>query len=158
MASRSMMPKSCKIWKMGVPLRLLSPSTSSYCKSSISPCSFTSANNGLITSAMHNSSSIRRRHFLADRLRELKFLQLGLDRNRVLRLGDDFLARNHALQIFINQKTVQRHHAVLRAGLDVRLDAECFVVANERGDGRCVDHDFKHRHAARLVNARNQQL
>src|ERR1051325_8842174 len=99
MASRSMMPKSCKIWKMGVPLRLLSPSTSSYCKSSISPCSFTSANNGLITSAMHNSSSVRRRHFLADRLRELKFLQLGLDRNRVLRLGQAWRSGTLAAQL-----------------------------------------------------------
>ena len=47
---------------------------------------------------------------------------------------------------------------VFGAGLDVRLDAESLVVADQRGDGRRVDHDLKGRHAARLVDARNQQL
>ena len=35
--------------------------------------------------------------------------------------GDDFLARDHARQVFLDQETVQRHHAVLGAGLNVRL-------------------------------------
>ena len=40
----------------------------------------------------------------------------------------------------------------------VGLDAEGLVVANEGGDGRGVDHDFIDGNAARLINAREQQL
>ena len=46
--------------------------------------------------------------------------------------GDHFLLRDHARLIFLHQKTVQRDHAVFGAGLNVRVDAERFVVADQR--------------------------
>jgi hypothetical protein len=47
-----------------------------------------------------------------------------LDGEWVLRLGDDLLARDEARLYLSNQEAVQGHHAILGAGLDVRLDAE----------------------------------
>src|ERR1041385_1613488 len=164
--SMSMIPKSCRIWIMEVPARLCSATTSSYCRSSIRFCSLINASNGFwISSAIlqsnHSTKSTgrrRRRGVHAGGLGQFQFLELRLDRHRVLRLGNHFLARDHAGQIFFNQERIQRHHAVLRAGLDVRLNAERFIVANQRGDRRRVDHDFKNGHAARLVDARDQEL
>src|SRR5438128_2399256 len=144
MASRSMTPKSWRIWMTGLPVRLNSPRTSSNCKSSILLCSLISDRSGLdrssditdLAPAFDQGAGIS-----TDRLGQLQFLQFGLDGDRVLGFGDDFLAGDHSGQVFIDQKTVQRHHAVFGAGLDVGLDAERFIVANQGGDGGSVDHD-----------------
>src|SRR5580658_4130190 len=98
MSSCVMMPKSCRSWMTGVPLRLNSATTSSYCRSSISPFSLTSASNGSeISSAMLYIYYVRLFSFfgrvaLGHRLRQFQFLQFCLDGRGVLRLGDDFLA------------------------------------------------------------------
>src|SRR6266404_359298 len=156
-----MMPKSWRICRTGLPLRLNSSETSSYCKSSIRLRSLISDSNGLWTSSDIRASDLFGRfdrHVHAHRLGQLQFLQFGLDRHWILRFGNDFFAGYHSSKIFVYQETVQRNHPVLCPGLDVRLNAEGLIVANQRGDGRRIDHDLKDRHAARLVNARDQQL
>src|SRR5512146_1345385 len=100
MVSRSRMPESCRIWKTGLPVRLNSACTSSYCRSSTSPCSLTSERSGLEMSsgiaekarfvlgfAFHQGGGIH-----PDGLGQFQFLEFGLDGDRVLRLGHHFLA------------------------------------------------------------------
>ena len=65
---------------------------------------------------------------LINRLRQIKLLQLGHDGCRILRFVDDFLASDEALHIFLHQPRVERHHAELRAGLDIGLNTESFIV------------------------------
>src|SRR5437899_2321012 len=72
--------------------------------------------------------------------------------------ADSFNGSYDSSKIFVYQGTVQRNHPVFCPGLDVRLDTEGLIVANERGDGRRIDHDLKDRDTAGLVNARDQQL
>src|SRR5947209_1103701 len=125
---------------MGLPLRLNSARISSYCKSSTRPWSFTKArsggakSSGILDFAVAEGVGIR-----ADSLGEFEFLQLGLDCDGVLGFCDDFLASYHAGEVFINEKTIERDHAVLGAGLNIGLDAEGFIIADEGGDGRRVD-------------------
>src|SRR5258707_474937 len=144
---------------IGLPVRLNSASTSSYCKSSIRFCSLMIDRSGLvISSAILGFAVSSGGGFGAESLRQLELLQVRLDSDRVLRFGDDLFTRNHPGQIFINQKTIQRNHAVFGPRLDVGLNTKRLIVANEGGDGRRVDHDFKDRHASRLVNAGHEQL
>src|SRR5688572_7714367 len=137
MASRSMMPKSWSIWNTGVPARLCSAATSSYCRSSIKPCSLISDSSGLeISSDIQIDSGLAGTARVdTDSLGQLEFLQLGLDGNRILRLGNNFFAGDHSGQIFLDEKSIQCHHAPLGAGLNVRLNSEGLVVADQSGDG-----------------------
>ena len=53
------------------------------------------------------------------------------DGGGVLGLGDDFFARDEALHVQFHEVAVEGDHAVFAAGLDVGIDAEGFVVADE---------------------------
>src|SRR4051812_27152815 len=134
--SSSMIPKSCKIWMTGLPLRLNSACTSSNCKSSIRLCSLIRDSSGFVISSaispkvfsVRCQGSVSFSHlafadddlgFGADGGGEFEFLELGLDGDGVLGLGDDLFAGDHALQIFINQKRIQGDHAVFRSSLNV---------------------------------------
>src|SRR5437867_182380 len=110
------------------------------------------------SSLFSRSSLYQRARIRSHGLGQFQLLELGLDRYRVLGFGDDFFTGDHAGQVFLDQETIQRHHAIFRAGLDVRLNAERLVVANQRGNRRRVDHDFKNGDAARHVHARKEQL
>src|SRR5271165_316598 len=106
------MPKSWMICRAGFDPRAHSAETSSYCRSSIMPFSLSSSSSGLDTGSLIMLISglvVLRAHGLG----QLQFLQLLLDGDRVLRLGDDFLARDHARQVLVNQETVERDHAPL---------------------------------------------
>src|SRR5882724_5941993 len=144
MESMSRMPKSCRIWLTGLPVRPCSAITSSYCKSSTLPCSLINSNNGLDCSAIISALGwfvglARGGHGLG----QLQFLQFLLDGDGVLGLRDDLFPGNHARHVLVDQEAVQSHHAVFRAGLDVRVKSECFVVSYERGNEWRVDHDLK---------------
>ena len=60
--------------------------------------------------------------------------------------------------VLVHEKAVQRHHAMLGAGLNVRVNAEGLVVADKSRDRRRVDHHLKDCHPAGLVTARQEQL
>src|SRR5688572_23225893 len=133
--------------------------TSSNCRSSIKLRSLISASRGwrlesAIGSGFYWCRRARRRPGGPERLRQLQFLQLGLDGGRILALGDNFFARDKALLVLLHKKAIQRDHAILRAGLDVRSDTKSFVVTNKRGDRRSIDHDLENRHPARFVDSR----
>src|SRR5882724_2512735 len=190
-----MMPKSCRICSTGLPLRLNSAATSSYCRSSIRLRSLINDNSGLWTSSGMFSQKLKspkgKGHRLkraarlfpvpadkhdpafardcypcswcsltltlrhasgihADCLGQFEFLQLGLNADGILRLGDNFFTGDHAGKIFINQETVQRYHAVFSAGLNIGLDAEGLVVANERCNRGRIDHDLENRDTSRF--------
>src|SRR6266536_2024166 len=108
----------------GLPLRVCSWVTSSSCRSSTSPRSWISASNGM--EEMSAITSTRGGGLAAGRsqLGGLHFLQFRQNGGRILRFGDDFFLGNHPLLILVEKETVQRDHAVLGAGLDVRIDAE----------------------------------
>ena len=53
---------------------------------------------------------------------------------------------------------VEGVHAVLRAGLDVRRDAECLAVADQRLNGGRGDHDLERGDASGLVDAGQEHL
>src|SRR6185436_13940993 len=126
---------------MVLPLRLCSWSTSSSCKSSMRLRSLTRARSGcekisdILVFARGRLSSRGSSRLPIDplggaahRLREVHFLQLLVNRGGILRFHDHFFAGNQSLLIFLKEKTVQRDHSVLRAGLDVRINAECFII------------------------------
>src|SRR6185369_7786065 len=157
---------------MVLPLRLCSWSTSSSCKSSMRLRSLTRASSGcekisdILVFARGRLSSCRASSRLAvdslsaasHRLRQIEFLQFRMNRRRILRFHDHFLPGNQPLLIFVEEKTVQRHHPVLRAGLDIRIDAECFVVTDQRADRGSVYHDFERGDPAGLVDPWQKQL
>src|SRR3989442_1154204 len=120
----------------GLPLRPCSWATSSSCRSSTNPRSWISASNGIEEMSAITRSRRRCRLFCAQpHLRALEVLQFDQDRRRILCLGNDFLLRDQALLVFVDQETVERDHSIFGPGLDVRIDAKGFVVANQRGDG-----------------------
>src|SRR5689334_7200456 len=135
----SMTPKSWRIWYMGLPLRPCSDWTSSYWRSSIMPFSLIRANRGL-----DKGSDIMQSAFGlgigvgggAHGLRQLHFLQFLLDGDRVLGFGEDLLPGNHARHVFLQKEAIQGNHAPLGAGLNVRVETEGLVVADQRPDGR----------------------
>src|SRR5688572_8707884 len=146
--SRSTRPKSERIWLTGLPERVCSCSTSSYCRSSISPRSLISASKGL---ELASDILLRRRgllgwwrRFLGLRgLGHLVFDQLGLHGRGILRFSNHLFTRDHALHILVHQKAVQRYHAVLGARLNIGLDPEGFVITDQGGNGRSINHDFE---------------
>src|SRR5438105_11463509 len=112
---------------MGLPVRLNSACTSSNWRSSIRLCSLMTDSSGFeISSDMFESGAGRdsRATLGANRLGQFEFLELGLDRDRVLGFGDYFFSGYHAGKILFYEERVQRDHAIFCARLDVGLDTE----------------------------------
>src|SRR4051812_43435869 len=159
MVSRSITPKSWRIWLTGLPVRLNSPRTSSYWRSSMRLCSLMSESRGFVmSSAILRFPLDEVFGFGADGGGEFELLELCLDGSWVLGFGDYFFAGDHSGEVFVDEEAVESNHAIFRARLDVRLDTESLVVANERRDGRRIDHDLEDGDATRLIDARQQQL
>src|SRR5215472_11937232 len=135
MESRSMIPKSCRICMTGLAERLNSSWTSSYWRSSMRFWPLISDSNGLEMSSAISAVALGDGLGISpDGGSQLEFLQLGLDGDRILGFSDDLLPGDHAGEVFVDEETVQSNHAVLGPGLDVGLDAEGFVVADQCGD------------------------
>ena len=54
----------------------------------------------------------------------------------------------------VGQGALEGLHAVLAAGLQLRIDLGCFAFANQVRQGRGVDHDFLGHHAAKGAGRR----
>src|SRR4051812_14094522 len=118
----------------GLPVLPFSATTSSTCMSSSRPCSRSRLIKGSLVSAIL---------CYRGRLCCFDFLEFCQNGRWILSFGDHFMLRNHARVVFFEQERVQRDHAVLGAGLNIGVNAEALIVANERADRRSVDHDFE---------------
>ena len=60
----------------------------------------------------------------------------------------------HELLADLDKETVEGHHAVFGARLNVRLDTKGLVVTDQGGNRGRVHHDLEDRHATRFVEPR----
>ena len=88
----------------------------------------------------------------------MNFLQLAHDRVRILGFSNHLVLVNHAGFVLFNQVTIQRHHTVFGSRLDVRVDTEGFVIADQGSNGWRIDHDLKHSYTTWLIRTRHQKL
>src|SRR5688572_27267021 len=133
---------------IGLPDLLCSWTTSSTWRSSSFPCSRRMLMRGCIVSTILCGSC----------LRCLELLELGENAGWVLSFGDDFVLGNHAGLVFLEQEAVERQHAVFRTSLNVGIDTERLVIADERADRWGIDHDFEDGDAARFIRTGQEQL
>jgi len=65
-------------------------------------------------------------------------------------LGERFIAAHGTRLHQVGQGPLQGLHPLLPSRLDLGIELGCFALADQVGDGRCVDQDFLGHHPAEL--------